>query len=149
MAINNIIDKRAGSDIPINDKRISNSDITGWNIAKNKSDYMVMSVNEITPDVSGNVNVPYKPVLGSITTSTTWTDMQDGTYVQTISSITGVTNNTKIDLQPSATVLDQMITDTCKALYVTNNNSVLTLVAVGASISTSVTIQYTRVEVAQ
>lgn len=148
MAIKNIIE--GGTRTPINDSRISDADMTSWN-----GKYTKPSSGIPSTDLSESVNTALtngnaaRPILGSITTSTTWTDMQDGTYVQTISSITGVTNNTKIDLQPNATVLDQMITDICKALYVTNNNSVLTLVAVGASISTSVTIQYTRVEVSQ
>lgn len=62
-------------------------------------------------------------------------------------SITGVTNNTKIDLQPNAEALAQLITDTVAGMYIENNNGTLTAYAVGAKPSVNLTMQVTLTEI--
>ena len=85
--------------------------------------------------------------IGTITTTTTWTTQADD-WTQTV-TVTGatVTSNSKVDLQPDTTVLTQMLSDGCTALYVENNAGTLTLHALGAGTSVALTIQATVTEV--
>ena len=64
----------------------------------------------------------------------------------TISGYT-ITSNSKVDLQPSAEVLAQLIDNGVSALYISNNNGTLTAVAVGEKPSAAMTIQATIEEV--
>lgn len=82
----------------------------------------------------------------SITLSTTWSGDDPYTQVVTISGYT-VTANSKIDLQPDAATVNQLITDGVKALYIENNNSTLTAYAIGAAPTAAMTIQCTVAEV--
>lgn len=82
---------------------------------------------------------------GNITLSTSWSG--NGPYTQAV-TIPGVTAKSKIDLQPSAAIISQLIEDGVTALLVENNNGVLTAYAVGATPSKALTVQYTRTEVA-
>ena len=85
-------------------------------------------------------------VVGSVTTTASWTDSGSGYYTQSV-TISGATANSKIDLQPSAAVLIQLISDGVSALYVENNSGTLTMYAVGAAPTTEMTIQVTLTEV--
>lgn len=58
-----------------------------------------------------------------------------------------VTANTKVDIQPGAAVITQLIADGVKALYIANNNGSLTAYAIDAAPSTSITLQVTCTEV--
>lgn len=58
-----------------------------------------------------------------------------------------VTANTKVDIQPSAAVITQLIADGVKALYIANNSGSLTAYAIDAAPSTSITLQVTCTEV--
>lgn len=69
-------------------------------------------------------------------------------YTQTVSSITGATFNTKIDLQPNVTALAQMQSDGTTNIFIDNDNATLTAYAMGAKPTAALTIQYTRTEVA-
>ena len=85
-------------------------------------------------------------VLDSITTTTTWSG--SGPYTQTVSLGSHTpTANSKVDLQPNATVISQMISDGVKALYVSNTSGTLTMYAVGAAPTVALTIQATVTEV--
>ena len=81
----------------------------------------------------------------SITLSTNWTG-NTSPYTQTI-TISGTTANSKVDLQPDATVIAQMADDGTVALYIANDNGVLTAYAVGEKPTVELTIQATITEV--
>lgn len=93
--------------------------------------------------VSGEL-LALKPKVVTISAGATWSG--NGPYTQRV-TVTGGTATSKVDLQLSSTVLSRMISDNCKALYVENNNGVFTLYAVGAPLSSAVTIQATVTEV--
>ena len=81
----------------------------------------------------------------SITLSTNWTG-DASPYTQTV-TISGTTANSKVDLQPDATVIQQMTDDGTVALYITNDNGTLTANAVGEKPTVALTIQATITEV--
>ena len=63
-------------------------------------------------------------------------------------TVSGITTKSKVDLQPDSAALVQLINDGVSALYIANNNGVLTAYAVGASPTTNLTLQATVMEVA-
>ena len=83
---------------------------------------------------------------GTITLSTTWSGNDPYTQTVTVTGAT-VTSNSKVDLQPDATVIASLMNDGVKALYISNTNGTLTAYASGASTSSSLTIQCTVTEV--
>lgn len=87
------------------------------------------------------------PVIkDTIVTTTTWSGA--GPYSQTVTPTTfTVSSNSKVDIQPNATVLSQLMTDGVTALYIENNNGTLTLYALGAAPTTAMTLQVTITEV--
>ena len=95
-------------------------------------------------DISGKQD-RIKPA--SVTLSSTWSGSGPYTQTVTVSGYT-VTANTKVDLQPDATAIGQMISDGVLALYVVNNNGTLTAYAISAATTASLTIQVTCTEVA-
>lgn len=87
-----------------------------------------------------------KPDMATIALSATWSG--DGPYMQTVTaSGATVTANSKVDLQPTADQIAQLIEDGVQALYIANNNGTLTAYAVGAETSTAMTVQCTVTEV--
>ena len=81
----------------------------------------------------------------TVTLSTNWTGSASP-YTQSV-NITGTTANSKVDLQPDASVIAQMGNDGTTALYIVNNNGTLTAYAVGMKPTASMTIQATVSEV--
>lgn len=96
-------------------------------------------------DVGSAVEV-IKVKTSSVTLSSSSWNGEDSTFEQTI-TIDGVTANSKIDLQPDSIVLNQMITDGVHALYIENNNGILTAYAIGSAPTVSLTIQVAITEV--
>ena len=86
------------------------------------------------------------PKTGTVTLSTTWSG--NGPYTQTV-TVTGVsiTNYSKVDIQPDATAIQQMIDDEVAAIYISNTNGTLTAYAVGAAPTVAMTLQVTVMEV--
>ena len=62
-------------------------------------------------------------------------------------SISSLTANDKIDLQPDATVIKQMLNDGATAMYVVNSNGIPVGYTLGAKLTADVTVQYTLTEV--
>ena len=86
-----------------------------------------------------------KQRIASITLTTNWVG-NASPYTQTV-TISGTTSNSKIDLQPDAAVIQQMIDDEVVAMNIVNNNGVLTAYAIGEKPTASLTIQATITEV--
>jgi len=91
-------------------------------------------------------NFELKVYIDSITTTTTWSGSGPYTQVVTLSGYT-VTNNSKIDIQPNANSINQLIADGVNCLYIENNNSVLTLYAIGSAPTMALTLQVSITEV--
>lgn len=87
-----------------------------------------------------------RPAVDSITTTTTWTGSGPYTQVVTLNNYSP-TSYSKIDLQPNASIINQLILDGVQALYIENNLGVLTLYAIGASPSSELTLQVSITEV--
>ena len=85
--------------------------------------------------------------VASITLSTTWSGTGPFTQTVSLASYYAVTANTKVDLQPDATTIQQLIDDGVSALYVENNNGTITVYAIGAAPTAQLTIQATCMEV--
>lgn len=82
----------------------------------------------------------------SVTLSASWSGSGPYTQTVTVSGYT-VTANSKVDLQPDATTIAQLITDGVSALYIVNNNGTLTAYAVGTAPTAALTVQATITEV--
>jgi len=92
-----------------------------------------------------------KTHIGFINISTDWSGSAATTYTQTI-VVTGaaITENSKVDMQATATLVNQMNADSCKALYIENDAGVLTLHAVGSPLTVAQSnVQVSVSEVAQ
>ena len=76
---------------------------------------------------------------------TAWSGSGPYTQVVTITGAT-ITANTKVDLQPDAAALQQLIDDEVTALFVDNTNGTLTVYAVGAATTADITVQVTYYE---
>ena len=88
-----------------------------------------------------------RQTIGSVTLDyTAWTGNGPYTQVVTVSGAT-ITSNSKVDIQPDATAIQQMITDECAAIYIDNNNGTLTAYAVGSAPTANLTVQVTVMEV--
>lgn len=81
----------------------------------------------------------------TVTLSTNWTG-DASPYTQTV-TISGTTADSKVDLQPDATVIQQMTDDGTVALYITNVDGTLTATSVGEKPTVELTIQATVTEV--
>ena len=81
----------------------------------------------------------------SVVLSTNWTGSASP-YTQSV-TISGTTTNSKVDLQPDASVIAQMVNDGTVALYIANDNGTLTAYAVGEKPTVALTIQTTIMEV--
>lgn len=102
---------------------------------------VVASNGEVEPgDPPGSVR------KGTISLSAQWDG--DGLYTQTV-TVPGipVTANSKVDLQPDMEEIEQLAGDGVAALYVENDNGVLTAYAAGAAPSSAMTLQCTVTEV--
>ena len=81
----------------------------------------------------------------TVTLSTNWTG-DASPYTQPV-TISGTTANSKVDLQPDATAIAQMADDGTVAMYIANDNGILTANAVGEKPTVELTIQATITEV--
>ena len=82
----------------------------------------------------------------TITLPASWTSAGTNIYTQTLSGLTNVTANTKIDLNPGAAAILQMVSDGTYAIYVENNNGTFTVYAIGSAPTAALTISGVRYE---
>ena len=111
------------------------------NLVESKDVYSQMTPN---PDELYFVNEPLV-TLGSVSLSATWSDA-DPIFSQSV-TVQNASTNSKIDLQPDETLLQAMIADGVTALWIENNNGVLTAKCLGAALSAAHTVQCTITEV--
>lgn len=82
-----------------------------------------------------SLTIPYASWTGS------------GPYSQTITIPDAViTSNTKVDIQPSASVINQLISDGVTGMFFYNNNGTLTIYAVGSAPTADLSVQVTYYE---
>ena len=111
------------------------------NLVESEDVYSQMTPN---PDELYFVNEPLV-TLGSVSLSATWSDA-DPIFSQSV-TVQNASTNSKIDLQPDETLLQAMIADGVTALWIENNNGVLTAKCLGAALSAAHTVQCTITEV--
>ena len=102
-------------------------------------------MNEAMNNIMNSVSTAPSMELAQITLSTSWAS--EGDYYTQRVSLSEVKANERIDLLPDAAVLLQLMNDGVAALYVENNEGVLTAYSVGAMPTTSLTVQVARVGV--
>ena len=81
----------------------------------------------------------------TVTLSTDWVG-DTSPYTQSV-TISGIKVNSKVDLQPDASVITQMAEDGTVALFIANEGGTLTANAVGEKTTVELTIQATITEV--
>lgn len=84
----------------------------------------------------------------SVSLPLSWVDSGSGYHSEAV-TVTGatITGSSKVDLQPGAAAIQQMISDGVLALYIENNNGTLTAYAVGAAPTAALALQCTVTEV--
>ena len=101
-----------------------------------------------TLDANGKIQGAQLPAIttkATVTLSTDWVG-DASPYTQTV-TISNITSNSKVDLQPDATAITKMADDGTVALYIANDNGTLTAYAVGEKPTVELTIQATITEV--
>ena len=134
----------------------SNNPVTSGGVyaaLQNKQDHLsfdaVPAEGSNNPVASGGIYAALQNKQDGIRISTlslaaTWNG--SGPYTQEI-TIPGTTQNSKVDLQPDAAVLTQMLTDGVTALWVQNDAGTLTIYALGAAPTQAISVQCSMTEV--
>ena len=87
-----------------------------------------------------SIDLPTKHISNISLPTASWTGSDPYTQTVTISSST-ITINTKVDIQPSEEVYDQLVADNVGYLAIKNVNGTLTAVAKGGKPSVDLTVQ--------
>lgn len=112
---------------------ILKGDGTGTITAADETEVMLV---DLPTDHVSNISLPTASWKGS------------DPYTQTV-TISGSTANTKVDIQPSEEVYDQLVADNVGYLAINNVNGTLTAVAKGGKPSVNLTVQVTYNDVSQ
>lgn len=121
------------------------SDLIDIDVLNDNFDTLDEKVQEALDNTSG-AGKQDAIVMGNVLIPASWSG--SGPYTQAITTIAGVTEHSKIDLQPNAAVLAQLIGNGVTALYIQNDNGSLTAYALGAAPTVALSVQYTRTEIA-
>ena len=89
-----------------------------------------------------SIDLPTKHISNISLPTASWTGSDPYTQTVTISGST-ITANTKVDIQPSEEVYDQLVVDNVGYLAIKNVNGTLTAVAKGGKPSVDLTVQVT------
>ena len=89
-----------------------------------------------------SIDLPTKHISNISLPTASWTGSDPYTQTVTISSST-ITANTKVDIQPSEEIYDQLVADNVGYLAIKNANGTLTAVAKGGKPSVDLTVQVT------
>ena len=118
------------------------------------TDLLIVETSEGTravkkSDLLADLNTKQTKIkTGSVTfTSSGWGYDPNQDWYWQIPSMSGVSANDKIDLQPDATVIKQMLNDGVTAMYVVNSNGTPVGYTLGSQLTTDVTVQFTLTEV--
>lgn len=90
------------------------------------------------------MNLQCKIRHATVTLTTTW---QGGNPYSQAVTISGITANSKVDIEPDANVIAQMQSDGVGAIYIANNNGTLTAYAMQNAPSVSLTVPVSITEV--
>ncbi len=100
-------------------------------------------INDVVNQIVKTVSTSPSMALAEMTLSqSAW--VNEGDYYTQRVSIEGVEVNERIDVQPSASVLMRLLDDGVIALFVENNEGVLTAYCIGGVPTTDVTVQITK-----
>ena len=133
--------------IPImnTDGTTSFQDVTVYENKEN-SFFGANDANRMNEGINTLMNTAARMSLSSVTlTASNWSNKGDY-YTQSV-SIMGVEATERIDIQPDADVLLQLVEDGVSALYIENDGGVLTAYSVGGVPSATITVQVTRINI--
>ena len=103
----------------------------------NGKDYDIMYQKTLIEQVA---NGQRQIIVDTVSIGTSWTGTGPYTQVVTVSEADA---DSKVDLQPDATIIQKLIDAGTTALYIVNDNGVFSAVALGAAPTESLTVQCT------
>ena len=103
----------------------------------NGTDYDIMYPRTLIEQVT---NGQRQIIVGTVSLGTSWTGT--GPYTQVV-TVAEADADSKVDLQPDATIIQKLIDAGTTALYIVNDNGVFSAVAIGSAPTESLTIQCT------
>ena len=99
--------------------------------------------------VATSVNNSKTRVISNLVISNNWTadPTFEGVYTAPVSLSVSITNNTKIDIQPTPEANVSLMNDGVLSLYLVNNNQLVTAYAIGNAPTNAIPVQATLTEV--
>ena len=103
----------------------------------NGTDYDIMYPRTLIEQVTDGQK---QIIVDTVSIGTSWTG--DGPYTQVV-AVGEANADSKVDIQPDATIIQKLIDAGTTALYIVNDNGVFTAVAIGSAPTESLTVQCT------